>query len=65
MILPEGLELWLSITSAHFLLAMASHLAKPHILGQKCRNVCSTQITTSQGDSEDRRFEGLRKATQE
>lgn len=50
VIFPEVLELWFSLSllpSAHFLLAMASHLAKPHILGRNAEMFCSTQ-----GDSE-------------
>lgn len=44
MMLPEGtVELRLSLTSVHFLLTMASHLAKLHIPGL----VCSPQMAAS------------------
>lgn len=53
MLLEVSVELRLSLSSIHFLLATASHLAKPHVPGQK-RLLHTDCSITALWDSEDR-----------
>lgn len=53
MLLEVSVELRLSLSPIHFLLATASHLAKPHVPGQK-RLLHTDCSITALWDSEDR-----------